>query len=148
MGEKLLTELTKNTVKTKQELQETRKEMLILHKKQISNPSSSPSPHEQESIEFLSEKFKKLQNDVVDFESKERKTLMDMEKSIRQLEELTAMRFDVLESVHATRLPEAAKLEKLSAQEERKAAALVVELKDVETQVTRTKDRLNAARVQ
>ena len=53
-------------------------------------------------------------------EVKETKTLKEMERTMRQLEELTAMRFDVLESANAKNLPKEANLERLNAKEEKK----------------------------
>lgn len=103
-------ELEQNAARTHEELEKTKLELEAMkavgvtgdgiHKKIITS--------QEIQIKELNEKITVLQQAVMGFEVKETKTMQELEQTMKQLEELTAKRFEVLQKV-AGREIEAAK---------------------------------------
>lgn len=139
-------ELERNAAKTHEELERTKLELGAMKQAEISNDGVNKRiiTSQEGQIQELNEKISVLQQAVVGFEVKESKTMQELEQTMKQLEELTAKRFEVLQKVagreiEAAKAAEAEKYNKKAAEEEKKVAALEFAMRELEAKAYKTK---------
>lgn len=139
-------ELEENSTKAHQELKKTKLELESMKEAHRAGDGDSKKAMEtqENQIKELNEKISVLQSAVMGFEVKETKTMQELEQTMKQLEELTAKRFEVLQKVagreiEAAKKAEADKYTKKAAQEEKKVAALEFAMRELESKAYKTK---------
>jgi len=145
-------ELEKNSSLTHSELEQTKKELAFMKSATISGEGISKQviATQEKQINELSEKITILQQAVTGFEVKETKTMQELEQTMRQLEELTAKRFEVLQKVagreiEAVKTAEAKRYAEQAAKEQKKVAALESAMQNLESKASQTKLELEKA---
>jgi len=139
-------ELEENATQTHQELDKTKTELENMRTANESGDGTNKKAmaNQDSQIKELNEKITVLQQAVMGFEVKETKTMQELEQTMKQLEELTAKRFEVLQKVagreiEAAKKAEADKYTKKAAQEEKKVAALEFAMRELESKAYKTK---------
>lgn len=142
----MMKELEATSAATKEELEQTKKDLEAMKAMEI-NPKGANQEiveKQEQQIKELNEKITVLQSAVMGFEVKETKTMQELEQTMKQLEELTAKRFEVLQKVagreiEAAKAAEATKYSQKAAKEEKKVAALEFAMRELESKAYKTK---------
>jgi hypothetical protein len=145
-------ELEQNAAKTHEELEKTKLELVAMKTANVACDSISKEvlTMQEGQIKEMNEKISVLHQAVQGFEVKETKTMQELEQTMKQLEELTAKRFEVLQKVagreiEAAKAAEANKYSQKAAQEEKKVAALEFAMRELESKAYNTKLELERA---
>lgn len=139
-------ELEQNSALTHSELEKTKLDLDSIKTAALSGDGVSKTIilNQEKQITNLSDKIGILQDAVTGFEAKETKTMQELEQTMKQLEELTAKRFEVLQKVagreiEAVKTAEATKYSEKSIQEEKKVVALESAMRELESKAYQTK---------
>lgn len=99
-------------------------------------------------IKDLNKKVSTLQTAVVGFEVKETKTMKELEHTMKQLEQLTSKRFEVLEQAAALKEKDTERLAAAGALAEEKVAALHIAMKELEANASKAHEELERTKIE
>lgn len=139
---------------TKEELDRTQQLLAALqHENENREPPVSKEEKEmakqdKKLIKELTKKVATLQSAVIGFEVKETKTMKELENTMKQLEDLTSKRFEVLEKASAMKEKDTERLAAAGALAEEKVAALHAAMKELESNAARTHEELERTKLE